>query len=146
MKSPRPLILPDVSDVQKTGLQKRRNMLHPDRKFSARRKPRTNTWKEATLLFIADIAVGIPVFVILYLLGIQVLTLWFFLALCLVSLPLLVALYLKRRGIMLYTSAVLAVSATFGISFHSPILFIVLYTVCLLVSIYIAFTLSILDE
>lgn len=139
------LILPYILTPRTNALE-RKNMLRFDRNFSGGRKRHTNSWKEAALLFTADIAFGIAVFAILYLLGIQLLTPWFFLTLCFVSLPLLAAMYLKRRGILLYTSAVLALSAAAGISFHSPTLFIVLYIGCLLISAYISFTLSIRDD
>lgn len=139
----------------KMVLKERKHMLLPDNQFFERgnrenqffkRRKRGNKWKEATLLFTADIVIGIPIFIILHLLGIQVWTIWFFISLCYVALPPLVALYLKRTGILLYLCALLAVSAAIGIGFHSQVLFMTFYTLGLFVGFYVAFTLSIRDD
>ena len=111
-----------------------------------KRKRRRNIWKDIATLFAADMLIGSVVFAVLYLLGTPVQTLEFFVLLCLTALPLLGAWYMKSKAILCYTVIIFLLSATFGIGFHSPTLFIVLYIGLLLLSSLLALSLLVRQE
>ena len=111
-----------------------------------KRKRRRNIWKDIATLFAADMLIGSVVFAVLYLLGTPVQTLEFFVLLCLTALPLIGVWFMKSKAILYYTVSIFLLSATFGIGFHSPTLFIVLYISLLLLSSLLALSLLLRQE
>lgn len=106
-----------------------------------RRKSIQAISKEIVRLFLADILIGSVVMIILYALGIQPQTVWFLLALCVVSLPLCGAAALKNMQAFILASSIFCVATAIGLVFHSLLLFAVLYVALMLLSLLIAFTL-----
>lgn len=94
-------------------------------------------WNELARLFAMSVFIGIVVSVLLYALGVYGEIVWFLLSLVLVASPLIVAYVRRKRLLFILSWGNLGLSATAGLLAHSAILFAMIYSCLLLLSIVI---------
>jgi len=108
----------------------------------AKESKKLTSSQEIAKIFAADLFIGTTISIILSALDIETQILLFLIWLCIIALPFLGAFTMRNRKAFILASSILSASAVLGIGLHSQILFAVVYVGLSLLSMLIAFSMS----